>query len=112
MLADPALRAMIAEKFDDGARLSFNLAPPFLPGRDRTGRPRKREFAATFALPAFRLLASFKRVRGTALDPFGWTAARRPERALLRGYQALVDPVLANLPENCLPPPHATMETI
>jgi len=31
-----------------------------------------------------------KGLRGTALDPFGYTAERRMERRLIKDYQALV----------------------
>ena len=40
--------------------------------------------------PAFKLLAKFKGLRGTALDLFGHTAERKMERALIRDYEALI----------------------
>lgn len=46
---------------------------------------------------AFRLLAKFKALRGTALDPFGYTAERKMERGLIRDYESLVMEILANL---------------
>ena len=47
------------------------------------------------------MLAPLKFLRGTAFDPFGWTAERRAERALIRDYEAMLDEVLAKLtPEN------------
>ena len=97
LLADPALHAKIAADFEGGARLSFNMAPPFLLGRAANGRPRKREFPVWIALPALRLLASLKRLRGTPLDPFGWTAERRSERTLIRSYDELVERTLGRL---------------
>ena len=52
-------------------------------------------------LGAFRLLAKFKFLRGTALDPFGLTAERKTERQLVRDYEALLDELIAKLaPEN------------
>jgi len=48
-------------------------------------------------LPAFRLLAKLKGLRGTAFDPFGYTAERRQERALIRDYEGLVDELLGGL---------------
>ena len=48
-------------------------------------------------LPAFRLLARFKFLRGTALDPFGRTHERRTERQLIADYEAMLDEVLAKL---------------
>jgi indolepyruvate ferredoxin oxidoreductase len=52
-------------------------------------------------LPAFKLLAKFKFLRGTAFDPFGRTHERRHERALIDEYKAVVDELLAALtPKN------------
>ena len=52
-------------------------------------------------LGAFRLLAKFKFLRGTPLDPFGLTAERKTERQLVRDYEALLDELIAKLaPEN------------
>jgi len=59
------------------------------------------------------VLPHFKGLRGTALDPFGYTEERRTERALIGEYRALIEEVmqgdlqgrkdlalqLANLPE-------------
>ena len=48
-------------------------------------------------MPAFRLLASMKKLRGTALDIFGRTAERRMERRLIGEYEATIESVLATL---------------
>jgi indolepyruvate ferredoxin oxidoreductase len=45
-------------------------------------------------LRLFRLLAGMKPLRGTPLDPFGWTHERRMERALIRQYEADMSEVL------------------
>lgn len=39
-------------------------------------------------LPAFRLLAKGKRLRGTAFDIFGYHKERRTERQLITDYEA------------------------
>ena len=39
---------------------------------------------------AFGFLASLKGLRGTAFDPFGYTAERRTERRLITHYEALM----------------------
>src|SRR5437588_5234283 len=52
-------------------------------------------------LPAFRLLARFKSLRGTAFDIFGYSEERRTERRLVVEYGALLDEIVARLtPEN------------
>ncbi|WP_126977931.1 indolepyruvate ferredoxin oxidoreductase family protein [Frigidibacter oleivorans] len=81
-------------EFEGEFRPVFHLAPPFLPGKDAAGRPRKRAFGA-WMLPAFRLLAGMKRLRGTPLDPFGRTAERRMERRLIAEYEADMAEVFA-----------------
>lgn len=48
-------------------------------------------------LTAMRWLAKFKGLRGTALDPFGRTAERRAERALVEEYEQAVETLLAGL---------------
>ncbi len=67
-------------------KLVFHLAPPLIAPKDpRTGHLRKIKLGA-WMLPAFRVLAKFKGLRGTRFDPFGWTAERRMERALAADY--------------------------
>ncbi len=74
--------------FQGDYKLRFNLAPPLMEKEDpATGRPKKREFGA-WILPAFRLLAKFKFLRGTALDIFGYHHDRRAERTLITEYEA------------------------
>jgi indolepyruvate ferredoxin oxidoreductase len=46
---------------------------------------------------AFRLLAKFKGLRGTALDIFGRTEERRIERALFAEYAATIEQLTAKL---------------
>jgi indolepyruvate ferredoxin oxidoreductase len=52
-------------------------------------------------LPIFRLLAAVKFLRGSASDPFGYSAERRTERKLIEDYKAVLYEVFAKLtPEN------------
>ena len=88
-------------RFEGDYRLRFHLAPPLLARRDpHTGRPRKREFGG-WVMPLFRLLAKLKKLRGGAFDPFGYSAERRAERALIVDYERDLERLLANLgPDN------------
>jgi indolepyruvate ferredoxin oxidoreductase len=87
----------IRRDFGDQARLRFHLAPPLLNGRrDARGRPRKKEFGA-WMIPAFRMLAKLRRLRGSKFDLFGYTAERRMERALISEFEAMVDTLLSRL---------------
>ncbi len=82
------------DAFEGDLKLTYHLAPPLLSKTGRDGRPVKKEFG-TRSLPLFRLLARMKRLRGTPLDIFGYTAERKMERALIKLYEA----DLAGLPE-------------
>ena len=75
------------EQFDGDLRMTFHLAPPILGGTGPDGRPKKREFGP-WMLGVFKVLAGMKALRGTMLDPFGCTAERRHERALIAEYEA------------------------
>jgi indolepyruvate ferredoxin oxidoreductase len=87
----PALADRLAETFEGDFKVKYHLAPPFLPlGTDARGRPRKREFGP-WMRPAFRALARMRRLRGTRLDPFGYSAERRTERALIEWYEDLLE---------------------
>jgi indolepyruvate ferredoxin oxidoreductase len=85
--------------FGSGVKLSFHFSPPLFAATDpATGRPKKYEFGA-WILPFLRLLAKLKRLRGTKLDPFGYGADRRLERALLGDYERQLDRIVAELDE-------------
>ncbi|MDE2515595.1 MAG: 2-oxoacid:acceptor oxidoreductase family protein, partial [Rhodospirillales bacterium] len=81
-----------------GADPVFHLSPPLPLGRDpATGRRRKIAIPGRFALPLFRLLRHGKMLRGSALDPFGYQAERRAERAAIAAYRDDVAAILASL---------------
>ncbi len=101
LYSHPDFMAGLRAQFAGDIKLTFNLAPPALPGTDASGRPKKRRFGS-WMLPAFGLLRHGKRLRGTALDPFGYFKERRVERALIEDYRALVLDVVARLDENNL----------
>ncbi|MEO3389064.1 indolepyruvate ferredoxin oxidoreductase family protein [Mesorhizobium sp. CAU 1741] len=83
--------------FDGEFRIVHHLAPPFLnAARDARGRPLKRSFGPWIRMP-LRLLARMKRLRGTAFDPFGYTAERRMERGLIDWYEKVIDMALERL---------------
>ncbi len=97
LYADATFQAGIERQFEGDYRLKFHLAPPLLASRDpKTGHLVKQEFGA-WMLPAFKMLAKLKFLRGTAFDPFGRTAERKVERALIGEYETLVGELLAGL---------------
>ncbi len=102
LYTDGAFQKQVEAEFGgDNLRYEFHLAPPLFARRDKaTGLPRKMRFGP-WVLPAFRLLAKLKGLRGTPFDPFGRTLERRTERKLIADYEAMLDEVLGSLtPEN------------
>lgn len=97
LYTDGAFAQSLSEQFEGPARLSFHLAPPILGRRDKqTGHLKKRKFGP-WVLPLFRTMSRFKGLRGTRLDPFGYTAERRMERALVTEFEAILDRIAAEL---------------
>ncbi len=94
--SDAAFHARLAEMFEGDFKIVHHLAPPKIATTDREGHLVKRRFGPWLnrALP---WLAKLKALRGTALDPFGGTAERRTERALIAEYRATVEELLAGL---------------
>jgi indolepyruvate ferredoxin oxidoreductase len=92
---------LVSQEFEGDIRLTFHLAPPFLsrPGPD--GRPKKRAFGP-WILTAFRLLARFKFLRATPFDPFGRSAERKMERALIRQYERDITQILMHMDADTL----------
>jgi indolepyruvate ferredoxin oxidoreductase len=94
---DSGFLASVGAQFEGDYRLVFNLAPPLLTKHDPvTGEPKKREFGA-WIIPVFRVLAKLRGLRGTMLDPFGHTAERRADRALLARYAHNIESALSDL---------------
>jgi indolepyruvate ferredoxin oxidoreductase len=90
----------LKRNFGDGVRTSFHFSPPLFARLDpATGRPRKYELGS-WVLPVLKLLAKLKRLRGTKLDPFRFSADRRLERELLARYERLLDRIVAELDES------------
>ena len=83
LYTDPAFKIKLDEQFEPGYTLKFNLAPPMISRTNpSTGLPVKSEFGQ-WMMVGFQVLAKLKRLRGTPLDIFGYTAERRMERGLI-----------------------------
>jgi indolepyruvate ferredoxin oxidoreductase len=102
LYAEPSFLAQVKnEVAGDELTLKFHLAPPLLARRDSVTGVAKKITFGPWLLPAFRLLAKFKFLRGTAFDIFGYSEERRTERKLVADYEALLAEIMANLmPEN------------
>ncbi|MDE3134660.1 MAG: indolepyruvate ferredoxin oxidoreductase family protein [Acidobacteriota bacterium] len=90
---DAVERARLDAEFGADARVKVLLHPPLLRAM---GMNRKLRLGRS-AVPLFRALRGSRRLRGTALDPFGRTSIRRLERELIDEYRRLVARALARL---------------
>src|SRR5207253_1234492 len=102
LYAEPSFLAQVKnEVAGDNLTLKFHLAPPLFARKDKvTGLPKKMTLGP-WMLPAFRLLAKLKILRGTAFDVFGYAEERRTERKLVSDYEALLAEITASLtPDN------------
>jgi indolepyruvate ferredoxin oxidoreductase len=93
---DPAFTQKIADMFDGDVKIVHHLAPPAIARRDAHGHLVKQPFGP-WMRTAFAWLAKMKGLRGSALDPFGRSAERRTERALIAEYRACIDELLQGL---------------
>ena len=92
-----AFSEKLANTFAGDYKLKFHLAPPLFAKKDPvTGHLRKKEYGR-WMMTAFRLLARFKFLRGTAFDPFGRSQERKMERQLAREYAEHIRELLPNL---------------
>ncbi|MDR2153483.1 MAG: indolepyruvate ferredoxin oxidoreductase family protein [Burkholderiaceae bacterium] len=97
---EPAFLARIGAMFEGDWRLHYYLAPPFFAPRDERGQLIKKHYRPSLT-PLLRLLARFKWLRGTLLDPVGGASQRRTERALIQQYRADIEQTLSLLsPDN------------
>ena len=98
LFTDGTFQKQIESTFEPGSmRFEFHLAPPLLARVDKTtGEPKKMSFGP-WMLRLFGMLKRFKTLRGTAFDPFGYSAERQTERQLIADYEALVSELLPQL---------------
>ncbi|MDL9948149.1 indolepyruvate ferredoxin oxidoreductase family protein [Gordonia sp. ABSL11-1] len=87
-----------------GAKVSYRLHPPML----RELGMKHKISLGPWSRPVLRALAASRRLRGTALDPFGRAHVRRVERELVAEFEA----VLRELAATLTPANHAHAITI
>ncbi len=96
LYSDGRFKAAFAAQFSGGT-MRVELAPPFLSGIDpATGRPKKRSFGP-WIFTVFGVLARLKGLRGTAFDPFGYSAERQAERADIAAFEAEIEQLIAGI---------------
>ena len=83
--------------FEGDFKVKYHLAPPLWPSKkDGRGRPVKTEFGSWIRVPMMAL-SKMKRVRGTFLDPFGYTNERKMERAMIQKCEEVIDRCMTGL---------------
>lgn len=102
LFTDGSFTEELRKSFEGTPKISYHMAPPILGRKDKTtGHPRKQRFGMWMS-PVLRILAKGRMLRGTFMDPFGYTAERRLERAMIADYEALLERILADLNANNL----------
>jgi indolepyruvate ferredoxin oxidoreductase len=90
----------IENQFEGDYKIKFHLAPPLLAKKDKlTGQLQKKTYGS-WMFGAFKVLASLKFLRGTFLDPFGYTKERQIERQLIQDYESLISKILPKLTQD------------
>ncbi|MBL8333790.1 MAG: pyruvate ferredoxin oxidoreductase, partial [Rubrivivax sp.] len=102
LYTDGSFQRALHDQFEGELKLAFHMAPPLI-ARSRHGQPPKKLRLGPWLMPAMRLLARARRLRGTALDVFGRTDERRMERQLIRDFEARVGELCAGLSAERLP---------
>jgi indolepyruvate ferredoxin oxidoreductase len=96
LYSDSEFEKRLAETFEGDLKVKFHLAPPLFAKRDAQGNLVKAQYG-TWMKFAFRVLAKFKGLRGTALDPFARTEERKQERQLIADYETMLDEIISSL---------------
>jgi indolepyruvate ferredoxin oxidoreductase len=97
LFASPEFQKALAREFEGRYHLHFHLgAWPFARPDPTTGAVGKGE-VGPWAMTAFRLMARFKFLRGTWLDPFRNSVERKLEKRLIAEFEADVENLLARL---------------
>jgi len=100
LYTDGRFEAQLKEAFEGSPRLSFHLAPPLLSSIfGEKGEPRKFAFGS-YMLPAFRLLAKLKGLRGSPFDVFSYSSERKLELSLVARIEETIDLLLESLTLN------------
>ena len=100
LFVDPEFQRALAASFEGDYSLNFHITLPWsalTDPRAKTGDEPKKIRFGPWLMPAMKLLARFKFLRGTALNPFGWIDERRQERQLIADYERTLAHILNSL---------------
>jgi len=86
LYTDPQFKKNIYENFEGNFKINFHISLPFFSKKDSvTGMPLKITIGS-WLLPLMKTISSFKFLRGTPFDPFGYLKERRNERKLIKDF--------------------------
>jgi indolepyruvate ferredoxin oxidoreductase len=102
LYTDGSFKRQLSDQFEGPLKLEFHMAPPLM-SRSKNGQPPKKIALGAWMLPAMKLLAKGKSLRGGWFDIFGRTAERRMERELILQFEHRVNELLENLKADRLP---------
>jgi indolepyruvate ferredoxin oxidoreductase len=102
LYTDGSFQRQLADQFEGDVKLEFHMAPPLL-ARPKNGQPPKKIALGAWMLPAMKLLAKGKALRGSWFDLFGHTEERRMERDLVTQFERRIDELTASLTADRLP---------
>ncbi|MEE8060097.1 MAG: indolepyruvate ferredoxin oxidoreductase family protein [Pseudomonadales bacterium] len=111
LFTDKSFQQQLNNSFEGGYTLRFHFAPSWLPAFLRNFSFQNLHFqnlhfqnnaeqkitVGRWVLPLLKLLAAFKFLRNTPLDPFGYTHERQWERRMIRNYEQLLQQIEQNL---------------
>ncbi|SCK12370.1 indolepyruvate ferredoxin oxidoreductase family protein [Vogesella sp. LIG4] len=92
LYSDGEFQRELAAQFDGDFKLTFHFGASWM-----TGHQPKKINLGPWALKVMGVLARFKGLRGTALDPFGWQSDRKLERELIVEFEQLVNELTGKL---------------
>jgi indolepyruvate ferredoxin oxidoreductase len=96
LFAELSFDKALAANFEGDYRLNFHITLPWSRGATPGAEPKKIRFGP-WLLPAMKLMARFKFLRGTALNPFGRIPERIQERALITDYESTLSHIIDQL---------------
>jgi indolepyruvate ferredoxin oxidoreductase len=96
LYTDGEFQRALRHQFEGEVALEFYMAPPVI-SRAKEGQAPRKVRLGGWMLPAMKLLAQGRRLRGTVLDLFGRTEERRLERELVANYRSRIEALLPSL---------------
>ena len=90
----------LEDQLEGKYKIEYSLAPPIFGGRDpETQRYPKRKLPSYFYY-LFKILSSFKFLRGTPFNIFGYSKHRRLEMKLIKDYENTIKHLINHLDQN------------